>query len=43
MGGRTVFRKQELKVLFEKYSPKTEPSLNEFMDFCRTRGMEILE
>ena len=43
MGGRTIFRKQELMVFFDNYSPKTTPSLNEFMDFCRTRGIEILE
>lgn len=41
--GKTVFRKQELKKLYDKYSAKTSPDFNEFLDYCRKNDIEVLE
>lgn len=41
--GKTVFRKQELKKLYDKYSANTPPSFDEFLDFCRMNEIEVLE
>lgn len=41
--GKTVFRKQELKKLYDKYSANTLPSFDEFLDYCRMNDIEVLE
>ena len=43
MGGINVFRKQELKTMYDEYSVKKKPDFDEFLDYCRMNGIEILE
>ena len=41
--GKTVFRKQELQKLYDKYTASTAPNFNEFLDYCRMNDIEVLE
>ena len=43
MGARAVFRKCELKEIYEKYATKSPTSFEELMNFCEMNDIEILE
>ena len=43
MGARAVFRKCELKEIYEKYAIKSPTSFEELMNFCEMNDIEILE
>lgn len=43
MGERVSFRKDELKQFFDEKADKSKQKFEEFLNFCRINGMDVLE
>ncbi|MBQ7906807.1 MAG: hypothetical protein IJ309_02405 [Clostridia bacterium] len=42
-GSRACFRKDELKAFYDENGAKENRSFEEFIDFCRISGLEVIE